>query len=106
MPKSRSNDLRTELFLESNEGAFLWRAGRHLCVQPLEEAFVDRFRSDLCDQVRIADVLTDYLLNRGTIPGLGFDEKNRFRFFHNLSFPAIGARDWKPVSANSQLLLQ
>ena len=84
-----------------------WRRfDRHFSVQPFEETLVDGFRGDLPNKVGVRDVLANYLLDRVAIPWLGFDEQDRFSFFHNPLFPTISASDWKPVGANRQSLLE
>jgi len=63
-------------------------------------------RFELGNQVCIMDVLGDHRFDSASVPWLGLNEQNRFRFLRDFPFSAICAGDRKAIRANRQALLQ
>src|SRR5260370_20164268 len=81
-------------------------SGGYFVVQPLEPRFVDVFRRDLREKVRIANVLSDHLLDCATVIRVGLHEQNHLSLFRYLLFLTVCAGNWKPIRANRQPLFQ
>ena len=64
------------------------------------------YSGDLREKVRIANVLSDHLLDCATVVRVGLHEQNRFSLFHYLLFLTVCAGNWKPIRANRQPLRQ
>jgi hypothetical protein len=80
--------------------------GGYFVVQPLEPGIIDVFRRDLGEKVRIANVLSDHLLDCATVFRVGLHDQDHFSLFHYLFFFTVCAGNWKPIGANRQPLFQ
>jgi hypothetical protein len=67
--------------------AFAWllRVSGYFRIQPTKPGFIHVFWRDLCDKVRVADVLPDQLLDRATVIRVGLHKQNSFGLFYYLT---------------------